>query len=230
MPTNKDRANRAHWIINGYRAPSSELEHQDGDKEVLTDILVDFMHFANDNGLSFDDVLRMARIHHGEEIGLVVAYAPALPSAIPGDVPGMFWTAQYGVDDDDQVEIVKCVKQPTFGQIVAQFEHLQNQVDEGYLEFDQMNIRPYSGIPVIDPDSAPYERKLPGTSDVMSCEEVKSVPLAPKCLCQSCNKLWENSELNEMRDFWSRVQVGDIVPAGDCPECGAFCFPVGKTT
>ena len=34
------------------------------------------------------------------------------------------------------------------------------------------------------------------------------------------------NEIQPIRDFWSRVDVGGEVPAGDCPKCGAFCYLV----
>lgn len=44
------------------------------------------------------------------------------------------------------------------------------------------------------------------------------------CACANCDWSGDISEADECRDFWSRVEPGDTVPAGDCPECGAFCF------
>lgn len=42
--------------------------------------------------------------------------------------------------------------------------------------------------------------------------------------CASCN--WEGpaDECDGYRDFWSRAQPGEIIPHGDCPKCGAFCY------
>jgi hypothetical protein len=42
--------------------------------------------------------------------------------------------------------------------------------------------------------------------------------------CDSCDKTYLVSELDECRDLWSRVEAGNEVPAGDCPDCGAFCY------
>ena len=45
-----------------------------------------------------------------------------------------------------------------------------------------------------------------------------------RCACDNCEWTGTIEEDEELRDFWSRVQPGDTVPAGDCPECGAFAF------
>lgn len=44
--------------------------------------------------------------------------------------------------------------------------------------------------------------------------------------CGCCDWQGPASACESIRDFWSRVEPGDTVPSGDCPECGAFCFPV----
>ncbi len=31
--------------------------------------------------------------------------------------------------------------------------------------------------------------------------------------------------LTEIEDFWSRVDPGEVVPAGECPECGGLAVP-----
>lgn len=46
--------------------------------------------------------------------------------------------------------------------------------------------------------------------------------------CGNCGGLWKVEELRGYRDFWSRAQVGGEIPAGDCPECGAFAYLVKK--
>lgn len=44
------------------------------------------------------------------------------------------------------------------------------------------------------------------------------------CACANCDWRGDVSDADACRDFWSRVEPGDTVPAGDCPECGAFAF------
>lgn len=59
------------------------------------------------------------------------------------------WTCQYSCDDGEEVELVYCQRKPTFDEVVAQFEHLQERVKEGWLSAEFMKIQQYSGIPAI---------------------------------------------------------------------------------
>ncbi len=43
--------------------------------------------------------------------------------------------------------------------------------------------------------------------------------------CANCGAVWTAAQLAPYHDFWSRVQPGEIIPQGDCPACGAFCYP-----
>lgn len=42
--------------------------------------------------------------------------------------------------------------------------------------------------------------------------------------CSNCGTKQTEGGLDSYRDFWSRVQPGEIIPAGDCPTCGAFAY------
>lgn len=48
--------------------------------------------------------------------------------------------------------------------------------------------------------------------------------------CDNCD--WTGTEdqlrdvLADMEDLFERIEPGHIVPSGDCPECGANCYPV----
>jgi hypothetical protein len=42
--------------------------------------------------------------------------------------------------------------------------------------------------------------------------------------CDNCGHRCPIDDLDEYKDFWSRVTVGGVVPAGDCPKCGAFSY------
>lgn len=48
--------------------------------------------------------------------------------------------------------------------------------------------------------------------------------------CANCVKVYEIDDLDEYHDFWSQISVGSEHPAGDCPECGAFCYAVKMPT
>jgi predicted RNA-binding Zn-ribbon protein involved in translation (DUF1610 family) len=44
--------------------------------------------------------------------------------------------------------------------------------------------------------------------------------------CDNCEWTGDESALLECYDIWSRLEPGDTVQSGDCPLCGASCFPV----
>lgn len=39
--------------------------------------------------------------------------------------------------------------------------------------------------------------------------------------CQNCGWTGTEDQTTELHDFWSRIQPGDVMPAGDCPACGS---------
>ena len=47
--------------------------------------------------------------------------------------------------------------------------------------------------------------------------------------CDNCGKRYRACDLNhafpEIRDLLARLDVGGVVPAGECPECGALVCP-----
>ena len=43
--------------------------------------------------------------------------------------------------------------------------------------------------------------------------------------CDGCGMTWSFAELVGIEDFFLRVSAGGIVPSGECPECGALCYP-----
>ena len=45
-------------------------------------------------------------------------------------------------------------------------------------------------------------------------------------VCDNCQKTWEDEELAEIHDPVERIDPGGVVPSGECPECGALCYPV----
>lgn len=45
-----------------------------------------------------------------------------------------------------------------------------------------------------------------------------------KVSCQNCEWEGDTSALVEVNDLYERVQPGDTMPDGQCPECGMLCF------
>lgn len=50
-----------------------------------------------------------------------------------------------------------------------------------------------------------------------------------KTQCQNCDAIRDASELAPYRDFWSRTEIGQEIPAGDCPDCGAFAYIIRES-
>lgn len=44
--------------------------------------------------------------------------------------------------------------------------------------------------------------------------------------CNSCAATWPMHELRPIQDIFERIAPGEIVPAGECPSCGALCHLV----
>ena len=47
--------------------------------------------------------------------------------------------------------------------------------------------------------------------------------------CQCCEWKGGENEVRELRDVWERVQPGDVMPAGECPECGMAAMLLVET-
>lgn len=48
--------------------------------------------------------------------------------------------------------------------------------------------------------------------------------------CQNCGKRWPLEKLKEILHLLERVAPGEIMPSGECPECGAVCHPVKEAS
>lgn len=44
--------------------------------------------------------------------------------------------------------------------------------------------------------------------------------------CQNCLRVWNDEDLDPVKDLEVRVLPGEPVPSGECPDCGALCHPV----
>lgn len=43
--------------------------------------------------------------------------------------------------------------------------------------------------------------------------------------CNDCCKIWEESEIQPAKDLLQRVLPNELMPSGECPECGALVHP-----
>ena len=50
-----------------------------------------------------------------------------------------------------------------------------------------------------------------------------------KHLCDNCGQTFAGKKLKQIKDLLQRVEPGGIVPSGECPECGALCYPEKET-
>ena len=46
--------------------------------------------------------------------------------------------------------------------------------------------------------------------------------------CDNCSKTFDAKKLLDIQDLFERVEGGSIVPSGECPSCGALCYPVAS--
>lgn len=67
-----------------------------------------------------------------------------------------------------------------------------------------------------------------GQPPPMSKTETPTSKADPFCQCDNCGAVRRSSNLVMIRDFWSRTEPGGIIPHGDCPDCGAFCYVATK--
>ena len=46
-----------------------------------------------------------------------------------------------------------------------------------------------------------------------------------KHICDNCGGLYAADEINPVKDLEQRIEPGGVVPSGECPKCGALCYP-----
>lgn len=54
-----------------------------------------------------------------------------------------------------------------------------------------------------------------------------------KLACDNCAKVWPENKvtpLEQCEDLHERLDRGSVVPHGECPDCGAFCYPLSLET
>ncbi len=50
--------------------------------------------------------------------------------------------------------------------------------------------------------------------------------LTGKHSCDNCGAVIDSEDVCPIEDFFQRVEPGGMVPSGECPECGALCYPI----
>jgi len=46
--------------------------------------------------------------------------------------------------------------------------------------------------------------------------------------CDNCGVEWDLEDLQPIKDLHQRVDPGGVMPSGECPDCGALCYPEKK--
>lgn len=46
-----------------------------------------------------------------------------------------------------------------------------------------------------------------------------------KNVCDNCGWFGTDSDMDEIDNLDQRVDPGSVVPSGQCPKCGALCYP-----
>lgn len=46
--------------------------------------------------------------------------------------------------------------------------------------------------------------------------------MSTTCQCNNCAWHGSRCDLGEINDFWGRVNPGELMPAGECPDCGSL--------
>jgi len=47
-----------------------------------------------------------------------------------------------------------------------------------------------------------------------------------KAKCDNCESIFEDDDLKTIEEFHTRVECGGVVPAGQCPKCGALAYKI----
>jgi hypothetical protein len=46
--------------------------------------------------------------------------------------------------------------------------------------------------------------------------------------CDNCKKVHPAKKLKAIPDLFERVEPGCPLPSGECPDCGALCYPIKR--
>jgi len=46
-----------------------------------------------------------------------------------------------------------------------------------------------------------------------------------KHICDNCQGVYATDEIKPVKDLEQRIEPGCMVPSGECPKCGALCYP-----
>ncbi len=58
------------------------------------------------------------------------------------------------------------------------------------------------------------------------CEIIFEVEPESVHRCADCGKIVKGKSLAPIHDLEQRIEPGGVVPSGECPDCGALCYPI----
>lgn len=174
-----------------------------GVDECMNDLLTDLRHLCLDRKMDFDKSVAMSEIHFNAEGG--------------------------HTDELEHDEIVDLGKVPGETQVAGGIP--------GGLPKPQSVIKNARNMicPKCGRKSIMYGEKEICIFDNFQLEEAPAKPITdvdkdnPITKCDNCGKQFMLSELNGHKNFWERIEPGSEIPAGDCPDCGAFAYLVKQT-
>lgn len=75
-----------------------------------------------------------------------------------------------------------------------------------------------------------YGAERVAAAKVATREHNKAVTV-PDHVCDDCGRRWAEDEIKslvEVHHLGERLDPGSVVPSGECPRCGAFCYRIEK--
>lgn len=67
-------------------------------------------------------------------------------------------------------------------------------------------------------------------ADDVWCDACEAGHVVGQCrtmhACDNCGEEWYDSQLVPAKSLSERVDPGGPMPSGECPDCGALCYPV----
>jgi len=107
------------------------------------------------------------------------------------------------------------------GCAVRQSTHLAGEAAEAVRQWSDPDApeRVYHRLSILGrppkQDHAPKQDQAPS----------KIVPAGEDlCQCANCCEMWREDQLHAIEHWFERCEPGEIIPTGQCPECGALCY------
>jgi hypothetical protein len=106
------------------------------------------------------------------------------------------------------------------------------RLQEGFKDGEEnaWAVAVHDGRKVMDNETCPICGACDSAQDITGvdgpdyiCGQTIEMPNAHEC--DNCAEVWTEGALTAIQDYFQRVEAGGIVPSGECPKCGALCYP-----